>query len=112
MVLVSANAAQLEVALRMRLFAAAPRALLVVSARLIDEARDALSSLSMQRASTGFSPPHVILTCEFGALAETPRGDLSGCIPAGMLEKPFDFALLQGIATAVAGSGLESNLSS
>lgn len=98
MVLESANAPQLEVALRMRLLATAPRALLVVSATLLDEARDVLLSLSKQRASTGFSLPHVILTCEFGALAETPRGDLSGCIPAGMLEKPFDFALLQGIA--------------
>lgn len=98
MVLESANAPQLEVALRMRLFATAPRALLVVSATLIDKARDVLSSLSKQRASAGFSLPHVVLTCEFGALAETPPDDLSGCFPAGMLEKPFDFALLQGIA--------------
>jgi len=98
MVLESANAQQLEVALRTTLFATAPRALLVVSATLVDKARDVLSSLGKQRESAGLSLPHVILTCEFGALAEAPRGNLSGCIPAGMLEKPFDFALLQGIA--------------
>lgn len=98
MVLESGTAQQLEVALRTSLFATAPRALLVVSASLLDKARDALSTLGKQRAALEFSPPHVILTCEFGALAETPRCDLSGCIPAGMLEKPFDFALLQGIA--------------
>ncbi|HEX2872463.1 MAG TPA: hypothetical protein VHP33_14440 [Polyangiaceae bacterium] len=97
-VLESANVQQLDVALRTPLFATAPRTLLVVSAALLDEHRDALARLGKQRASAGLSPPHVILTCEFGALAETSPGDLSGCIPAGVLEKPFDFGLLQGIA--------------
>jgi hypothetical protein len=98
MVLESGNAQQFEVALRTSLFVTAPRALLVVSASLIEKARDALSTLGRQRAALGFSLPHVILTCEFGALADAPRGDLSGCVQAGILEKPFDFALLQGIA--------------
>ena len=98
LVLESANVQQLDVALRTPLFATAPRTLLVVSATLLDEHRDALARLGKQRASAGLSPPHVVLTCEFGALVETPPGDLSGCIPAGVLEKPFDFGLLQGIA--------------
>lgn len=98
MVLESGTAQQLEVAVRTSLFVTAPRALLVVSASLIDKARDVLANLGKQRAALGFSPPHVILTCEFGALAEAPDGDLSGCVAAGTLEKPFDFALLQGIA--------------
>lgn len=98
-VLESANARQLEIALRMPLLVAAPRALLVVSATLADKARDVLVSLGKQRASLGFPLPHIILTCEFGALAEAPRDAPSGCISAGMLEKPFDFALLQGIAS-------------
>lgn len=98
MVLESGNAQQLKVALRTSLLATAPRALLVVSASLIDKAHDVLLTLGEQRAALGFSPPHVILTCEFGALADAPGGDLSGCIQAGTLEKPFDFALLQGIA--------------
>jgi hypothetical protein len=97
-VLESANGQQLDVALRTTLFAGAPRVLVVVSATLLDEHGDALSRLGKQRASTALSPPHVILTCEFGALVETPPGDLSGCISAGILEKPFDFGLLQGIA--------------
>jgi hypothetical protein len=97
-VLESANVQQLDVALRTPFFATAPRALLVVSATLLDEHRDVLSRLGRQRASTDLLPPHVILTCEFGALAETSPGDLCGCIPAGVLEKPFDFGLLQGIA--------------
>ena len=97
-VLESANVQQLDVALRTPLFATAPRALLVVSVTLLDEHGDALSRLGKQRAATRLSPPHVLLTCEFGALGETPQGDLSGCIFAGMLEKPFDFGLLQGIA--------------
>ncbi len=97
-VLESANGQQLEVALRTPFFATAPRALVVVSATLLDEHGDVLSRLGKHRASAGLSPPHVILTCEFGALAEMPPGDLSGCIPAGVLEKPFDFGLLQGIA--------------
>lgn len=98
MVLESGNAQQFEVALRTSLFVTAPRALLVVSASLIEKARNVLSTLGRQRAASGLSLPHVILTCEFGALADAPRGDLSGCIQAGTLEKPFDFALLQGIA--------------
>lgn len=98
LVLESADVQQLDVALRTQLFATAPRALLVVSATLLEENGDALSRLGEQRAATGLSPPHVILTCEFGALAETPLSDLSGCVAAGVLEKPFDFGLLQGIA--------------
>jgi hypothetical protein len=98
LVLESATAQQLEVALRTRLFAAAPRALLVVSATLVVTAGHLLSSLCRQRVAGNLSLPHVVLTCEFGALAETPSADLAGCIPEGMLEKPFDFALLQGIA--------------
>lgn len=97
-VLESANGQQLDVALRTPLFATAPRALVVLSATLLDEHGDVLSRLGKQRASAGLSSPHVILTCEFGALAETPPSELSGCISAGMLEKPFDFGLLQGIA--------------
>mgnify|MGYP001555396590 CR=1 FL=1 len=97
LVLESANIQQLDVALRTQLFTTLPRVLLVVSVTLLDGG-DALSRLGEQRASTGLSPPHVILTCEFGALAETSPGDLSGCISAGVLEKPFDFGLLQGIA--------------
>ena len=97
-VLESANAHQLDATLQAPLFGTAPRALLVISATLLDEPRDVLSRLGKQRVSAGLPPPHVILTCEFGALAETPLGDLSGCIRAGMLEKPFDFGLLQGIA--------------
>jgi hypothetical protein len=98
MVLESENAQQLETALRTSLFATVPRALLVISASLIDEALDGLLTLGQQRAALAFSPPHLILTYEFGALAEGPRIDLSGYIPAGTLEKPFDLALLQEIA--------------
>jgi hypothetical protein len=98
MVLESENAQQLEIALRTSLFATVPRALLVISASLIDKARDGLLTLGKQRAALAFSPPHLILTYEFGALAEEPRSDPSGCIPAATLEKPFDLALLQGIA--------------
>jgi hypothetical protein len=98
MVLESGNAQQLEVALRTSLFVTAPRALLVISESLIDQARDGLLTLGKQRAVLAFSPPHLILTYEFGALAEGSQSDLSGCITAGTLEKPFDLALLQGIA--------------
>lgn len=107
MVLEGAQASQLEVMLRTALFVTAPRALLVVSAALIDDAREVVSSLGRERAAAGFPPAHLVLTCEFGALNETPRGELAGCTLAGTLEKPFDFALLQGIAyrcrTSVAG---------
>jgi hypothetical protein len=98
MVLESENAQQLEVALRTSLFATVPRALLVISASLIDKARDSLLTLGKQRAALAFSPPHLILTYEFGALAEGSPSDPFGCIPAATLEKPFDLALLQGIA--------------
>jgi hypothetical protein len=97
-VIESGNAQQLEVALRTSLLVTAPRALLVISASLIDKAHDSVLTLGKQRAALAFAPPHLILTYEFGALAEGPRSDLSGCIPAGTLEKPFDLALLQGIA--------------
>jgi len=98
MVLESGTAEQVEVALRTPLFVTAPRALLVVSASLIDDGRAVLSSLGQRRAALGFAPPHIALTCEFGAASEAPQGELSGCVSAGILEKPFDFALLQDIA--------------
>lgn len=42
--------------------------------------------------------PQVLMTCEFGTIKSCPRPEFSDCTSVGLLEKPFDFALLQGIA--------------
>jgi hypothetical protein len=97
-VLESASASELDLALRMQMVVTAPRALLVVSATLMQKASGVLTTLARQRAALGRVLPHVIMTCEFGALAETPMLDLSECIPVGILEKPFDFTALEGTA--------------
>jgi hypothetical protein len=93
-----ASTSQVDVALQNPMVVAAPRVLLVVSATLLSKANGVLATLVQQRTSLEQVLPYVILTCEFGALGETPELDFCGCISAGILEKPFDFALLQGIA--------------
>jgi hypothetical protein len=97
-VLEGASNAQLEVALQNPMIVTAPRALMVVSATLMAGAGRVLATLVQQRTSSRQVLPYLILTCEFGALGETPELDFGGCISAGILEKPFDFALLQGLA--------------
>jgi hypothetical protein len=97
-VMESADRSQVDAALRARLVLTAHSALLVVSSLLVESASGAISTLAKERAIVGCAFPHLLFTCEFGALAEAPRPDLFECIPAGILEKPFDFAVLQGIA--------------
>jgi hypothetical protein len=97
-VLEGADTSQFDVAVQNPMVVAAPRVLLVVSATLLAKANGVLATLVQQRTSLDHVLPYVILTCEFGALGETPELDFSGCISAGILEKPFDFGLLQGIA--------------
>lgn len=93
----SGSAPHLEVALRTRHATSAPRALLIVSIAMFEACSETVGAFARWRAALGRPLPHVLLTCEFGTL-NSSLPDLGECISAGILEKPFDLTLLQGIA--------------
>jgi hypothetical protein len=93
-----ASPLQLEAALRMRPVNIAPRALLVVSASMLEACSQVVADFTRWRAAFGRSAPHVLLTCEFGTFEDSPLPDLGACFFEGILEKPFDFTSLQSIA--------------
>ena len=97
-VLEVATPQHLEVVLHARAAAAAPRVMLIVPATMVASCSPAVADWVAQRATYRCAPPCLLVTCEFGTLNEVPRPELDGCVSAGVLEEPFDFALLQGMA--------------
>src|SRR5262245_44173738 len=96
-VLHSANPLQLEVTLRASSFAYAQQALVVAATTIALPCAYAASALGRQRLRSDLPWLRLLLTCEFGAVVRVPP-ELPYCIAVGLLEKPFDLALLQGIA--------------
>jgi hypothetical protein len=94
----SGSALQLEGALRTNHVAHAPRALLVVSIAMFEACSAAVEAFTRRRAVLGLPAPHVLLTCEFGTHRNSSPPDFGECFSVGILEKPFDLTLLQGIA--------------
>lgn len=97
-ILASGNALQLEVVLRAAHVAQAPRALLVVSTGMFEACSPVVEVFTRRRAALGLPAPHVLLTCEFGTLTNSSPPDFRECLSIGVLEKPFDLGLLQGLA--------------
>lgn len=93
-----ANSTQVNAALRTTSSRTALCFLLVTSAAMVLASRELLESLGRARADSARTRPLVLMTCEFGAIEGLPRLEFSDCAPVGLLEKPFDFALLRGIA--------------
>ena len=91
----------LGVVLRTRAAAAASDVLLVIPADMVAAPEAAIANWMEQRAASGRPSPCVVLTREFGTLADAPSPKLKGCVTIGILEKPFDLALLQGMAHRV-----------
>lgn len=96
-VLHSANPLQLEVTLRASSFAGAHQALVVAATSLSLPCAHAISTLGRERLRADLPWLRVLLTCEFGAAAAVPP-ELPYCVAVGLLEKPFDLAILQGMA--------------
>lgn len=94
----SSNSLELDAALRARAGRSTPCVLLVVSGTLALASREVIDALADHRVEAGLPPPYVLLTCEFGTLNTCIRPELPRCVAVGLLEKPFDFGLLQGIA--------------
>ena len=97
-VLECSSSLDLNAGLRTRASRAAACVFLVTSSAIVLGSGDLLSALGKERGSTGRSLPQVLVTCEFGTLKSCPRPEFSECVSVGLLEKPFDFSLLQGIA--------------
>lgn len=97
-ILESGSALQLEGVLRTNHVTQAPRALLVVSLRMFEACSAVVEAFTRRRAALGLPAPHVLLTCEFGTLRNSAPPDFGECLSAGILEKPFDLTLLEGIA--------------
>jgi hypothetical protein len=97
-ILESESAAQLAVVLRTRRFTSAPQALLIASTAMLEACSGTVGALARWRAALGRPVPHVLLTCELGMLKDSSLPDLGACISAGILEKPFELALLRGVA--------------
>jgi CheY-like chemotaxis protein len=97
-VLECASSLDLNAALRTRASRSAPCVFLVTTAAIALGSGDLLSSLGKERAATGQRVPEVLVTCEFGTLKSCPRPEFSDCVAVGILEKPFDFGMLKGIA--------------
>jgi CheY-like chemotaxis protein len=97
-VLECASSLHLNAALRTRASRTASSVFLVTSAAIASGSAELLSILGKERSGTGRSLPQVLVTCEFGTLKSAPRPEFSDCVSVGLLEKPFDFSLLQGIA--------------
>jgi hypothetical protein len=97
-VLEVATQQHLDVVLRTRAAAVAPRVMLILPTTMVASCSPAVADWVAQRATYRCAPPCLLLTCEFGTLTEVPSPELDGCVSAGVLEKPFDFALLQGVA--------------
>jgi hypothetical protein len=97
-ILECSSSLDLNAALRSRASRAASCIFLVTSAAIALGSGDLLSGLGKERRSTGRSLPQVLVTCEFGTLKSSPCPEFPECISVGLLEKPFDFSLLQGIA--------------
>ena len=97
-VLECASSLHLNAALRTRASRSASCVFLVTSAAIALGSGDLLSDLGKERRSTGRLLPQVLVTCEFGTIKSCPRPEFSDCVSVGLLEKPFDFTLLQGIA--------------
>jgi hypothetical protein len=117
MVFESTNALQLNVALCTRQITTAPQILLVVATSLVEGQNERIAesvrSVSQRRAAACLPAPRVVLTIEFGALDDAHRFDFPPYLSAAVLEKPFDLAILEGIAShcrmSPAVSGLESS---
>ena len=89
---------QLDAALRTRASRCTSCVLVVTSGAIALASRELVSSLGKERASMGRQLPHVLVTCEFGTIKTCARPEFTDCVSVGLLEKPFDFGLLQGIA--------------
>lgn len=101
----SESAAQLEVALRTETAIDAPKALLVVSTAMFQACSGCVVTLTQWRAARGHPAVFVLLTCEFGTLEDSSLPNFGACSSAGILEKPFDLALLQRIASGCRALG-------
>ena len=97
-ILEGGSALQLEVVLRTKHVTHAPRALLVVSIAMFEACSAVVEAFTQRRVALGLPTPHVLLTCEFGTLRNSSPPDFGECFSVGILEKPFDLTLLQGIA--------------
>jgi DNA-binding response OmpR family regulator len=101
----SASFVEFDLKLRSRRFRQAPHALLVLADVMSSRWQPALESLGALRVESGLSQPHVVLTREFGVPTREALPELGGCTVAAVLEKPFDFGLLQAIAIRCRTSG-------
>lgn len=97
-VIEAGGAAQLEATLRSRHLTSTPRVLLVVCIAMCAGSSDVVVGFTRRRASLGHPAPHILLTCEFGTLGHSALPEVGLCISAGILEKPFELALLQSVA--------------
>jgi hypothetical protein len=93
-----ASSLQLERALDVNAVMVAHHVLVVAANALAAPNRALISDASRARAAGGRAPIHVALTCEFGALMSCAEPHYAHCFAAGLLEKPFDFNLLAGVA--------------
>lgn len=88
----------LDVLLRTRVAAIAPRVVLVALADMVAACPLAVTKWVDHRVALRRPSPCVVLTCEFGTPRDAPSPDLNGCVSLGILERPFDLVRLQGMA--------------
>lgn len=103
-ILECSSSTQLSSVLRAEASRSALCVFVVATGAIASDSRAPLATLGKERAAMARTLPFVLTTCEFGTLESYSRPKLVDCVPVGLLEKPFDFALLHGIAERCRGS--------
>lgn len=106
----SSSFVELDLKLRSHRLRDASSALLVLGDVMSSRSQPALAALAALRAGSALREPQVVLTREFGALSREAPRELGGCKVAAVLEKPFDFTLLQAIASRCCTSAAPQEL--